>query len=309
MSPLGMPTPPTRLPPSSCLCEDHDLQRELLQRFLIRRVQYLNITGERHSKNMYRREWQHGGYDQHDEPIALDDPYQRLVVGLMQKKVAEVLGDRRFNNHFQIGMLSSFESFMETLNWQRWQTATPPEDEDHNGVERMFDANQEATQIEKQGIDSHALESVMQSYREQFGRGLPHPKLDATARAFADAFVTGDKALVFVRRVATVVELKAKLDRIYDRCLQNHMEAVLPELRSDIERLFTRYRDGRVGTSFLRGLIPMSPMQTRPSTTNSPLTRRTMKVAQTRFLPGFFVVKVPRACCRELRFSAIVSPR
>ncbi|PON16754.1 hypothetical protein C2W62_16765 [Candidatus Entotheonella serta] len=285
------------------------MQRELLQRFLIRRVQYLNITGERHSKNMYRREWQHGGYDQHDEPIALDDPYQRLVVGLMQKKVAEVLGDRRFNNHFQIGMLSSFESFMETLNWQRWQTATPPEDEDHNGVERMFDANQEATQIEKQGIDSHALESVMQSYREQFGRGLPHPKLDATARAFADAFVTGDKALVFVRRVATVVELKAKLDRIYDRCLQNHMEAVLPELRSDIERLFTRYRDGRVGTSFLRGLIPMSPMQTRPSTTNSPLTRRTMKVAQTRFLPGFFVVKVPRACCRELRFSAIVSPR
>ena len=98
-----------------CNQEDEENQRKILNRFMIRRVQHMRIAGEKHSKNMYRREWRHGGVDTFDSPMSITDPKQRLIVGLMQKKVAEVLGDKRFNNRFQIGMLSSFESFMETI--------------------------------------------------------------------------------------------------------------------------------------------------------------------------------------------------
>ena len=51
---------------------------------------------------MYRREWRQGGYRVHDKPMQITDPKQRLVVGLMQKKVAEILRDERFNVSIQV---------------------------------------------------------------------------------------------------------------------------------------------------------------------------------------------------------------
>ena len=225
--------------------DDEARQRELVARMLVRRVQYLKINGRDHSKNMYRREWRRGGYEEHDEAMELTDPRQRLVVGLIQKKVAELLGDRRFNNSFQIGMLSSFESFMETLSRSRRLAAAvaggDEGDEDEGGT-AVFDGRQEATHTEKRGIDSATLEEVVGSYRDRFGRSLPHPKLDATADRLAHAFETGDKALVFVRRVATVGELKAKLDERYDGWIELYMRRMLPDLEGDLDAIFKRYR-------------------------------------------------------------------
>ena len=66
------------------------------------------------TKNQYRREWRGGGVAQHDDPITITDERQRLIVALVQKKVSELLGSERFNASFQIGMLASFESFLET---------------------------------------------------------------------------------------------------------------------------------------------------------------------------------------------------
>ena len=194
---------------------------------------------------MYRREWRQGGLDDHDEPMAMTDTKQRLVVGLIQKKVAEILGDKRFNNCFQIGMLSSFESFLESLK----QTRKPPEseksedDEENEETERKFEGRQEATNKERRGIDTHSLATVVDSYRKRFNQSLPHPKLDATAEALADAFDTGEKALVFVRRVATVSELKAKLDNIFDKWIRRRMEEALPSLKKDLDRIFKIYKD------------------------------------------------------------------
>ena len=49
---------------------------------------------------------------------AVKVPFIRLdygdAVALVQKKVNELLGNERFNQSFQIGMLASFESFLET---------------------------------------------------------------------------------------------------------------------------------------------------------------------------------------------------
>lgn len=217
-----------------------DEKKRTAGRVLIRQIGHLTMGGKQYTKNMYRREWRRGGFAKHDHPMEFTDARQRLVVGLMQKKVAEVLGDERFNNSYQIGMLSSFESFLESMARKRHKQVIDEENEDG---ERVFDGDQDATAIERQGIDTFALESIVMSYRKEFGKSLPHPKLDATADALATAFETGEKTLVFVRRVATVKELKAKLDQIFDEWIRGRMLEMLPELDEEIEELFVRYQE------------------------------------------------------------------
>ena len=230
-----------------------EAKREIVGRLMVRRVSGLNVAGVFHTKNMYRREWRMGGYASHDEPMQIDDPTQRLIVALMQKKVAEILRDERFNNSFQIGMLSSFESFIESIGRskrlaQRAAAAassnanSEEEDEDQD---RTFDGDQSASASERKGIDTEAISAIADSYRDLFGGSLPHPKLDTTAESLSDAFETGEKALVFVRRVRTVAELGAKLDRLYDESLRRRMEEALPELTSQVSELFERYERER----------------------------------------------------------------
>ena len=216
-----------------------DEKRQVAQRLLIRRVSGLNIAGRLHTKNMYRREWRRGGLEHHDEPIEIEEPRQRLIVALMQKKVAEVLQTERFNNNFQIGMLSSFESFLQSV-----ETAGR-----RNEDEPAFDGEEQRRRLsdrERNGIDTEAIGEVVRSYREVFGNTLPHPKLDTTAAALSGAFETGEKTLVFVRRVATVDELAAKLDESFDAWIRARMEARLPELHEEIAALFERYASERL---------------------------------------------------------------
>ena len=153
-------------------------KRHVAQRLLIRRVSGLKIAGKRHTKNMYRREWRRGGLERHDEAIEIVDPKQRLIVALMQKKVAEILQTERFNNHFQIGMLSSFESFLQSVETARCGNTGKSAfdgEEQHRGLSNR----------ERNGIDTVAIGEVVRSYRRAFGSTLPHPKLDATAAALS----------------------------------------------------------------------------------------------------------------------------
>ena len=208
------------------------------QRLLIRRVSGLNIAGKLHTKNMYRREWRHGGLQHHDDPIEIDDPKKRLIVALMQKKVAEILQTERFNNHFQIGMLSSFESFLQSVETTRRRREDEP----------AFDGEEQRRGLsdrERDGIDTEAIVQVVRSYREHFGYTLPHPKLDTTAEALSSTFETGEKTLVFVRRVATVGELAAKLNESFDDWIRARMEARLPGLHGEIGQLFDGYASER----------------------------------------------------------------
>jgi helicase-like protein/type III restriction/modification enzyme restriction subunit len=233
---------------------DEEMKREVVRRMLIRRVSYLNIAGKKYSKNMYRREWRRGGLQTHDRPLRLEDPKERLVVGLIQKKVTEVLGERRFNNSFQIGMLSSFESFLESVTRLRKKAvpahggdATPADGANDEDGDRVFYGEQESSHDERRGIDTNSLETVVRSYREQFHEGLPHPKLDATASALANAFESGEKALVFVRRVATVGELRGKLNIAFDRWIRRKLDSELPGLKNAIAELLARYDRERRG--------------------------------------------------------------
>lgn len=232
-----------------------DEKREIARRMLIRRVAHMQVAGKKYTKNMYRREWRRGGYKDHDEPMALTDTKQRLVVGLIQKKVAEILGDQRFNNSFQIGMLSSFESFLETMRRRKRPPRTNAGDEDAE-EDAVFDgADQDATARERRGIDTNMLDQVVQSYRKKFQKSLPHPKMDATASALSDTFDTGEKALIFVRRVATVGELKTRMDAYFDDWIRLKMRKALPDhLHARIDKIFETYGNER--TSGQRDNLP-----------------------------------------------------
>ena len=228
-------------------------KRLIMDRLMVRRVSGLRIAGKQWTKNMYRREWRMGGFERHDEPMMLADPKQRLVVALIQKKVAEILQNERFNNSFQIGMLSSFESFLESVETTRKNRArrkaeqeeAEREEGEEGGDEPKFDGKQQATFAERQGIDTTAIAQVVDSYRDRFGATLPHPKLDSTARALGGTIDSGEKTLVFVRRVATVRELAAKLDAIFDRWIRQRMEETLPRLGGDLAQLFDLYERER----------------------------------------------------------------
>lgn len=241
-------TPNRKVFPVRALAEadtDEKTKRELASDLLIRRITYLNVGGEKHTKNMYRREWRYGGFQRFDDPIHFDDPRQRLIVGLVQKKVAEVLGHERFGNHFQIGMLSSFESFLETVGHiKRTQEDAPAKEEkeaENEAGQATFDGRQTQKRKEQRGADTRVLNTLIESYREQFRQGLPHPKLDATVQSLASAFETGEKALIFVRRVATVGELARRLDREFDKWIRRKMKVALPELSYEIDQLFERF--------------------------------------------------------------------
>ena len=96
-----------------------DEKKQIASRILVRRVTSIQVSNEKLTKNRYRREWREGGVALHDHPIQVRDPRQRLTVALIQKKLSELLGHERFNASFQIGMLASFESFLETTKLKR----------------------------------------------------------------------------------------------------------------------------------------------------------------------------------------------
>ena len=217
---------------------DDEQKRESARRFLIRRVTSLQVNGERLTKNLYRREWKGGGVSTHDEPLAIPDTRQRLTVALVQKKVSELLGHERFNNSFQIGMLASFESFLETAG-----VAKPTEDA---GISNFDDPDQTENIDERIGIDVHSINKLAKDYRKKFQAELPHPKMDALVSSLAESFTTGDKALIFVRRVASVKELQRKLEERYDEWLFDRLRReLLPQLRAALDGIIKRYREER----------------------------------------------------------------
>lgn len=222
-----------------------EARKAVAAQFLVRRVTTMSVGGKELTKNQYRREWRKGGVSQHDQPIQVTDPRKRLVVALAQKKVAELLGSEKFNMSFQIGMLASFESFLQTAKVQK----TNDEASTFDDPEQNRDLSDEV----KEGLDVHDINKLAKRYHAQFGEHLPHPKMDEVVSSLSSSWMTGKKALIFVRRVASVKELKQKLDEQYDRWLIPHIKAALPEsLRAAFDGVLTKYADAKAAVDEAR---------------------------------------------------------
>ncbi|CAN5487498.1 hypothetical protein BH09SUM1_BH09SUM1_18850 [soil metagenome] len=222
---------------------DEAEKKAVAAEFLLRRVTSIRVGGEEQTKNLYRREWRRGGVHCHDEPIRIVDDRQRLIVALVQKKVSELLGSERFKSSFQIGMLASFESFLETTRLKRSDETEAEEPANFD------DSAQTDDDVEREGIDVADVNKLAKSYRERFGVEMPHPKMDAIVDSFSQAWEKGEKALVFVRRVASVKELKRKLDEKYDAWLLERLRRELPPaVQNRFEEAVEKYNAARRGT-------------------------------------------------------------
>jgi len=222
--------------------QDAGRQKQAAAQCLIRRLTHITIGGQPHTRNMYRREWRGGGVETHDQPLKVPDDVQRLVVALMQKKVADVLAEqghlrqKRFSRSFQIGMLASFESFSRTPK-------LAGEDANFDQTEQSEDSG------ERQGIDTLTINDVAKSYRETFNGSLPHPKMDSVVKDLWSGIKKGRKTLVFVRRIHSVPEMVEKLTEKYNDWLKEYVVQELRELpdpeRQRFERKFNEYDQQR----------------------------------------------------------------
>jgi superfamily II DNA or RNA helicase len=218
---------------------DDEERREAAKRILIRRVTSLDCASGRLTKTEYRREWRRGGVDSHDTAADIDDS-QKLAVALVQKKVGEILNCPKFNASFQIGMLASFESFLET---RRIRDVDVEE-----GLGQFDDPDQTDDAEHRSGIDVDIVNKLARDYRRRFDdRELPHPKMDGLVKHLSDSWRSGEKALVFVRRVASVREIKRKLEHSYDAYLIDRLRKELSTpLQPALEAQIKEYRRVRI---------------------------------------------------------------
>jgi superfamily II DNA or RNA helicase len=178
-----------------------------LSGFMVRRLNSMDIDGRRHTRNMYRTEHRCGKRAE----IKLQ-PEQQLFAALLQKKVSEYLQED-CNGRFELGMLSSFESYL------------PGE----KGRPIQFDGQDDTAMLEegreRDAPDRHIVECLVRDYFDTFDRKTPpHPKMDAIATAaHVSGIEHGKKQLVFVRRVRSVSELKYKIETEYNTWLGGYI--------------------------------------------------------------------------------------
>ena len=178
--------------------------KQHLNKFMVRRLNVLNINEKLHTRNMYRKEWRTGERAE----IKLDSDEQKLIMALVQKKVGDMLGKRDGSPAYQMGMLASFESFAET-------TKSPPVEFDGEKVDKK----------ETDAQDRHVVGQLVDSYKDKdLGNTLPHPKMDSICKSLSmELFERNRKQLVFVRRVKSVKELKEKLDDAYNEWIMTYL--------------------------------------------------------------------------------------
>jgi hypothetical protein len=167
-----------------------------LNKILIRGLMTITVNQKQYSRNSYRHEHRLGNVimTEEAEPQYLKDNKTALVLCLMQYKTIKELKQKN-NNQFEIGMLAGFESF-------------------ENNVSKYEDETLE-NRKENEAKDELVIRTIVESYLKEFSDYPPHPKQDSLINELFDLMLMRQKALVFVRRIASVRELERKLYKKY----------------------------------------------------------------------------------------------
>lgn len=220
----------SHLLPEADRWQDKGCLRAAMAKFMVRRLNELIIRGERHTRNMYRREWRKGERAE----VGFESDEHKLITALVQKHIGDVLNREGGSPSFQLGLLASFESYAQTTR------SGPVEFDGEKAPETRSDAQ-----------DRHLIAAIRDSYvlNEGFGKSLPHPKMDQVSREAATlALERGRKQLIFVRRVKSVSEIKQKLDDEYDDWMRRHIENALggsSQAARFMERVWDVYHEVR----------------------------------------------------------------
>lgn len=179
-----------------------------LEPFMVRRLNSLKLGDKAHTRNMYRTEHRSG--PKAEIQLGLK---QQLFAALLQKKVSESLNENN-SGKFELGMLASFESYLPSNKGEPVQF--------DGADERASDAGGS----DRDAPDRTVVELLVNDYQARFHVFPPHPKMDDVAkRAGESAFDGNQKQLIFVRRVGSVGELKAKIEDSYNRWIGQYVAA------------------------------------------------------------------------------------
>ena len=177
-----------------------------LKPFMVRRLNSILLGKKAHTRNMYRTEHRCG--DRAEVKLGLE---QQLFAALLQKKVSESLNENN-SGKFELGMLASFESYLPSNKGKPVQ---------FDGVDDQVNAVEGR---ERDAPDRTVVEYLVNDFQNRFRAFPPHPKMDEVARrAKVSAFDANKKQLIFVRRVGSVGELKAKIEDTYNRWISQYV--------------------------------------------------------------------------------------
>ena len=234
-------------PPKPIIISDSaDWQKSFEQFGLRRNRAYSDRQGRQLQKVVYR--------EYREDPISLkDSPYHALVHAVVQKNLARVLDSGRNGGAFRLGELSSFESLDDSLLRSREKLVRDDGRVGTDDEPAQFKVLEHTTvrgrDKPKDPVDSTFIREMNKTYTKNcFGsdrnHALPHAKLDTVAENLAETCIRDGsvkKALVFVRRIATVSELIGKLRVSYQNEIDRRIGA------------WSRVADLKPGEYWLRG--------------------------------------------------------
>ncbi|WP_250508232.1 MULTISPECIES: DEAD/DEAH box helicase family protein [unclassified Caballeronia] len=192
-----------------------DVQRALAI-FMVRRSHALGCgDGQARSRNQYRVEYRRAaaiGLRQPAAPESLQERSDRLLQRLYTAVVQKRLVESEEATTFPLAMFSSWESYSP-----RRSTGAAKEPATEM-LDVRGDAANSGAELSK---DASLLTALSESWCKRFPHDEPpHPKLEREARRIAQAaFGAGEKQLVFVRRIRSISDLKARIDGAYDAWL------------------------------------------------------------------------------------------
>ncbi len=206
--------------------------RALQKRLLVRRVGELRLAdGSRYTRNMYRREWRAGGVIAPDQPMQAASTSEKLINAVIQKNVFELL-QARSKGRFRVGALESFEIYA-------------------GAASSLTEVDEGGSQNQQVLPDQQLIADLCESYRLRFSQEVPHPKLNAVTRMLAAKIARREKALVFVRRVATTTDLASRVSQEFDGQIIQSLRAVTKRNEHDlIDRIDQVWRSKRAARVF-----------------------------------------------------------
>ena len=213
-----------------------EITHEYLSNFLIRRLRTYNQDSKYNVRKV----------TPNNVALALekDDQYgleQRLFLALIQSKLAQQL--TKNNSVYKIGFLETFESYKPSGYLH--------EDEETGETEKEFENSGSQEEGEKGAApDKIMLQQISKSFYDNFGDGRypPHPKF-----SFMEKEVEGllkenfpvdyigekapEKAVVFVRRLATVDELETRLNSMYEDTIVSYWGKVFGLQKANLKEI------------------------------------------------------------------------
>lgn len=186
------------------------INHDFLSTFLIRRLRIYNNENKCNVRNIKP-------LDVMKEMLVdnVEGLQQRLFLALIQSKLARIGGKN--NSTYKIGFLETFESYR-------------PSPDPQNSKEKDFENNGSQEDSEKgEAPDKRMLKAINESFEEAFGEKNgypPHPK-QISIKNEISKFINNnlsfdiektnapDKAIIFVRRLASVKELCIRFNDLY----------------------------------------------------------------------------------------------